>query len=77
MLHEGNHSSIQVFKTLNLMKKCLVLFQNYLDYETFVKIVEIHKNQPTWKMYFEKIKKKLCSFSWLKKVNVMSKKETL
>ena len=54
-----------------------VLFQNSLDYETFVQLVEIHNEQPTWKMYFEKMKKKLCNLSWLKKDNVMSNNETM
>ena len=53
------------------------IFQNSLDYETFVKLEEILKKQPTWKIYFEKMKKNLCNFSWLKKENVMSKNETL
>ena len=70
----------KAFRNLNLMKKysvTLLSFQNSLDYETFIKLVEIHKMEPTWKMYFEKIKKKMYNSSWVKKINVMNKNETL
>ena len=70
----------KAFRNLNLMKKysvTLLSFQNSLDYETFIKLVEIHKKEPTWKMYFEKIKKKMYNSSWVKKMNVMNKNKTL
>ena len=60
------------------MKKYrLSVFQNSLDYETFVKLLEIHKKQLSWKMYFEKMKKTLCNYCWLEKLNVMSKNKSL
>lgn len=62
----------KAFRNLNLMKKysvTLLSFQNSLDYETFVKLVQLRKKQPTWKMYFEKRKKKLSNITWLKKAN--------
>ena len=53
------------------------VFQNFLDYETFVKLLEIHKKQPTWKMYVEKMKKKINDLSWQTMMNVSSKHEIL
>ena len=51
----------------------IAFFQNFLDYETFVKLLEMHKKQPTWKMYLEKMKKKFNDLSWLTMMNNLSK----
>ena len=53
------------------------VFQNFLDYETFVKLLEIHKKQPTWEMYIEKMKKKINDLCWQTMMNVLSKHEIL
>ena len=80
MKAHGNESDMMCcMKVTNFLKSwiwkenitylsCMVFFQNFLDYETFVKLVEMYKKQPSWKkMYFEKIKNKLCKRSRLKK----------
>ena len=44
----------------------LALFQNFLDYETFVKIVEMQRGQPCWMWMIEKLKFPLM-LKWVKK----------
>ena len=75
MLHEGNIFFRQGY--LNLLKNHSLLFQNALDYETFVKLLEIHMKPLQWKMNLDKVKKKFWRSTWLKKVNAMITNQTL